>query len=167
FQPLRRAGSDLPIKQRSLGHRHFILKLRGEHGTTKAFYALAVGSGDLHPSINIWDQEAFIEKTQKEFVLLGIFYGVILVMILYNLFLYFSLRLKSYLYYVIAITFTLLGKLSINGLAFQYLWPNSTALNLISASVWVPLVCIFILIYLRNFLDIDRYFPNLKYIFYL
>src|SRR5690625_7196969 len=88
-------------------------------------------------------------------------------MILFKLFLYFILRLKSYLYYVIAITFTLLGKLSINGLAFQYLWPNSPAWNLISESVWVPLACIFILIFSRNFLDIDRYFPNLKYIFYL
>src|SRR5690625_1100897 len=167
LQLLHKAGSDLPFKQRSIEHRHFIFNLEVEHGTTKAFYALAVGSGDLHPSINIWDQEAFIEKTQKDFVLLGIFYGVILVMILYNLFLYFSLRLKSYLYYVIAITFTLLGKLSINGLAFQYLWPNSPAWNLISASVWVPLACIFILIFSRNFLDIDRYFPNLKYIFHL
>ena len=167
LQLLHKAGSDLPFKQRSIEHRHFIFNLEVEHGTTKAFYALAVGSGDLHPSINIWDQETFIEKTQKDFVLLGIFYGVILVMILYNLFLYFSLRLKSYLYYVIAITFTLLGKLSINGLAFQYLWPNSPAWNLISASVWVPLACIFILIFSRNFLDIDRYFPNLKYIFHL
>src|SRR5690625_1651266 len=167
LQLLHKAGSDLPFKQRSIEHRHFIFNLEVEHGTTKAFYALAVGSGDLHPSINIWDQEAFIEKTQKDFVLLGIFYGVILVMILYNLFLYFSLRLKSYLYYVIAITFTLLGKLSINGLGFQYLWPNAPARNLISAPVWVPLACIFILIFSRSFLDVDRYFPKFKHVFYV
>jgi len=167
IQLLHKAGSDLPFKQRSIEHRHFVFNLEVEHGKTKTFYALAVGSGDLHPPISIWNQEAFIEKTQNEFVLLGIFYGVILVMILYNLFLYFSLRLKSYLYYVIAITFTLLGKLSINGLGFQYLWPNAPAWNLISAPVWVPLACIFILIFSRSFLDLDRYFPKLKHVFYV
>src|SRR5690625_6279026 len=114
-------GSDLPFEDREIDHRHFIFNLNLAPGETKTYYALAVGSGDLHPPINIWHKDSFIEKTQKETLLLGLFYGISLVMIIYNLFLYFGLRIKSYLYYVMAISFTLLGKVSINGLGYQFL----------------------------------------------
>lgn len=166
IETIYKSGADLPFNQREIDHRHFVINLNIEPGESKTFYALAVGSGDLHPPITMWDKQAYIEKTQKEFTLLGIFYGVIFVMILYNLFLYFSLRLKSYLYYVIAITCTLLGKLSINGLAFQYLWPNYPSWNLVAAPVWVALACIFIIIFSRTFLDIDHYIPSFKNLFY-
>src|SRR5690625_3401907 len=164
---LYKSGSDLPVNQREIDHRYFVTHLDIEPGESYTFYALAVGSGDLHPPISIWNKDTYIEKTQREFMLLGLFYGVTIVMILYNLFLYFSLRIKSYLYYVITITFTLLGKISINGVGFQYLWPNSPTWNLISTPVWVSLACIFILIFSRNFLDTDHYIPSAKRIFYM
>lgn len=153
---LIKTGSDLPFDNREIDHRHFVFNLNIKPGETKTYYALAVGSGDLHPPINIWHKDAFIEKTQKETLLLGLFYGVTLVMIIYNLFLYIGVRIKSYLYYVMAISFTLLGKISINGLGFQLLWPNAPAWNVVSAPVWVPLACIFILIFTRSFLDLKK-----------
>ncbi len=164
---LYESGSDLPFSEREIEHRHFVFNLDIEPDESKTFYALAVGSGDLHPPITIWDKDTFIEKTQKEIALLSIFYGIILVMIFYNLFLYFSLRLKSYLYYVIAISCTLLGKLSINGIGFQYMWPHLPSWNVISTPFWVALACIFILIFTRSFLDIDLYIPSYKKLLYL
>ncbi|MDG5789870.1 ATP-binding protein [Evansella sp. AB-P1] len=163
-EKLHHVGSQFPFRQREINHRHFVFSFELDQGETKVFYALASGGGDLHPPISIWEPESFIEKSQVEFALLGLFYGVILVMILYNLFLYFSLRLRSYLYYVIVITFTLLGKMSINGVAFQYFWPYSPEWNIISTPVWVSLACIFILIFTRTFLDVDQYIPRFKFI---
>lgn len=163
---LYNTGADFPFKQRPINHRNFVLPLNIETGATKTYYAYAVGSGDLHPPIIVWDQEAFMNKSQIEFLLLGIFYGVSLVMILYNLFLYLSLRLNSYLFYVIAISFILLGKLSINGLGYQYLWPNFPKWNVISTTIWVALAFIFILIFSYQFLDIKRYIPSYKKYYY-
>src|SRR5690625_1698757 len=159
-------GSDLPFADREIDHRHFIFNLDLAPGETKTYYALAVGSGDLHPPINICQKDAFIEKTQKEILLLGLFYGISLVMIIYNLFLYFSLKMRSYLYYVIAITFTLLGKMSINGLGYQFLWPNVPKWNLISGPVWVPLACIAVLIFTRSFLDLTKQSRFVNGLFY-
>lgn len=159
---VQKTGADYPFHERQFNHRNFILKLDIEPGTKKVFYVLAAGSGDLHPPIKIWDPDRFIEKTQFEFTLLGIFYGIIIVMILYNLLLYFGLRLKSYLYYVLAITCTLLGKMSINGSGFQYLWPNYPAWNVLSAAFWVAVACVFILVFTRSFLNTDIYLPKFK-----
>ena len=160
-------GSDLPFDDREIDHRHFIFNLNLAPGETKTYYALAVGSGDLHPPINIWHKDSFIEKTQKETLLLGLFYGISLVMIIYNLFLYFGLRIKSYLYYVMAISFTLLGKVSINGLGYQFLWPNVPKWNIVSAPVWVPLACVFILIFTRSFLELKNQSRYINWLFFL
>src|SRR5699024_3028086 len=130
-------GANYPFDQRPFNHRNFVLNIDIDQGETKTFYAYASGSGDLHPPIIVWDQEAFMDKSQNEFLLLGIFYGISIVMIVYNLFLFLSLRLKSYLFYVLAITFTLLGKVSINGLGYQYLWPDFPYWNMISTTFWV------------------------------
>lgn len=163
---LYKTGANEPFDQRPFNHRNFVLPIDIEQGESKVFYAYAVGSGDLHPPIIIWDQEAFMDKTQIEFLLLGIFYGISIVMILYNLFLYISLRLKSYLFYVLTITFTLLGKISINGLGYQYLWPNFPQWNIISTTIWVAIASIFILIFTRYFLDVDQYIPTFKRYYY-
>src|SRR5699024_5500655 len=87
--------------------------------------------------------------------------------ILYNLFLYLSLRLKSYLFYVLTITFTLLGKISINGLGYQYLWPDFPQWNIISTTVWVALASAFVLMFTRYFLDIDKYIPKFNRYYYI
>src|SRR5699024_11979620 len=112
----------------------------------------AVGSWYLHPSINLFSDKRYHEKIQYESFILGIFFGIILVMIIYNFFLFIGLRMRSYLFYVIMILFTLLGQLSINGIAFQYLWPNSPQWNLIAVPIFVSLACIFILLFSCFFL---------------
>ena len=48
-----------------------------------------------------WQQEYFFSHTQDSQILYGMLYGVLLVMSLYNLFLFFSTREKSYYYYVL------------------------------------------------------------------
>ncbi|HIW34068.1 MAG TPA: response regulator [Candidatus Paenibacillus intestinavium] len=159
---LHRAGTIYPFEQREINHRNFIFNLKIEANETKTFYILLHGAGGLHPPFYLWNTQAMIQKSQTEFTLLGIFYGMVLVMILYNLFLYFSLRLRSYLYYVLAITCTVIGQLSLNGLGFQYLWPYSPWWNTISTPFWVSLACIGILMFARSFLDTDRYFPKFK-----
>lgn len=167
FVHFYKTGADFPFHQREMNHRYFAFNLDIEPGETMTFYGLAVGSGDLHPPVYIWEKNSFLEKTQTEFVLLGIFYGIVLVMIVYNLYLFISLRLKSYIYYVLVIIFTLFGKLSINGLGFQYIWSNYPNWNVISTPFWVTIACICIVFFTREFLNLDRYIPSIKYFFLL
>ncbi|MFD2129658.1 ATP-binding protein [Pseudogracilibacillus auburnensis] len=156
------SGADFPFAEREINHKHFIFNLDINPYETKTYYILIYGGGDLHPPINIWENDAFIEKIQTEHILFGFFYGIITIMILYNLFLYFSLRIRSYLYYVLAISCTLIGYMALNGDGFKYLWPSYPAWNLISVSVWVSLACMFILLFTKEFLDTKRNVPLFK-----
>ncbi len=56
---------------------------------------------------------------------LGIIYGVLLGMLVYNLFIYLSVRDTSYLYYIFYIASFGLYQLSVNGAAVEYFWPDN------------------------------------------
>lgn len=62
-------------------------------------------------------------------ILLGVFFGFMLVMAIYNLLLYFSLKDKAYLFYVGIVTFNILTILAVNGISGQYFWPNQPELD--------------------------------------
>ena len=63
-------------------------------------------------------------NTDLRSLLLGIFFGFMIVMAIYNLLLYFSLRDRAYLLYVGTTTFTIFTTLAINNISGQYFWPN-------------------------------------------
>ena len=71
----------------------------------------------------------------KEYLFIGVFYGTLLLVILYNLIYYVILRQSHYLYYVIYTSVTFLYLTQKDGTGFQFLWPNYPELsNLISLS---------------------------------
>lgn len=67
--------------------------------------------------------------TDAPSLLLGIFFGLMAVMAIYNLLLYFSLRDRAYLLYVGIVVFNILTTLATNGLSEQYFWPGSPGLD--------------------------------------
>ncbi|WP_418510311.1 7TM diverse intracellular signaling domain-containing protein [Corallibacter sp.] len=67
--------------------------------------------------------------TDSRSLLLGIFFGFILVMAIYNLLLYFSLKDKAYILYVGTVIFNILTTLATNKISGQYFWPNQPELD--------------------------------------
>ncbi|TBR21960.1 MAG: response regulator, partial [Candidatus Nitrosotenuis sp.] len=87
---------------------------------------------------------------------LGLYYGALLVMCLYNLFIYFSVRDTAYLFYVSYIAFSWLTYFVINGLVFQYLWPAPPLAGL--GFAMCALVCA--ILFSRSFLNTRETMPK-------
>jgi hypothetical protein len=71
--------------------------------------------------------EQFVAHTRNEQYLLGLYYVILLSLLLYNLLIYLSIRDSSYLYYIFYIGSYSLFQMTLNGLAFEHLWPEATA----------------------------------------
>jgi len=85
----------------------------------KSEAAMPVNFAALLWSENAWDNYLFNQRAWY-----GIFLGAILILSIYNIFLAFSLRDKSYLFYVgyiLSLTFVVI---LVSGLAEEYLWPQ-------------------------------------------
>ncbi|MBN2079958.1 MAG: SpoIIE family protein phosphatase [Spirochaetes bacterium] len=91
---------------------------RGKKGT---YYIRYHDEGAVVCPTTIWEPGAFAVNSAQTNALLGFQYGIIFVMILYNLFLFFTVRDKGYLYYILFVTATSLVLVIKDGIAFMYL----------------------------------------------
>ncbi|MCM3110830.1 ATP-binding protein [Lederbergia lenta] len=161
----RKMGGIYPFHDRELLHRNFVYELDIKPNELAIFYLRFETEGAMQLPLTIWKSSAFIEKTQMEFILLGLFYGITIAMALYNLFLFISLRHISYLYYVFVIVCSIFSNLSLNGMSYQYIWPESPWWNLRSIVFFVMLGSIFSLLFARSFLDIKNKLPKFNKIY--
>lgn len=119
-------GDRVPFSERDIPHRNLVFPLTLESNQSHSIYLRIRSEGSLTFPITIWNPEAFRSFNLESQLLLGLYYGVSIALILFNLLLFFSIRDMNYFYYVCYITMYMLLQLSLNGLAFQYLWPDST-----------------------------------------
>jgi two-component system, sensor histidine kinase LadS len=128
FQRLE-MGDRLPFSDRVMAHREFIFPLDSGLEGPQTYYLEIAGKGALHLEVKLSSAQGLIERTYLEQLVFGLFFGGLLVMLIYNLLLYFSVRDKAYLYYVVFLGMLGVSLLNINGFGLQYLWPNVPRIN--------------------------------------
>ncbi len=77
----------------------FPISLRLEEEVT-LYIKIQNTTSALHFPLTLWTPVGFIEKIAKEEFLYGLFFGGMLILMIYNVFVYFSVKDESYLYYV-------------------------------------------------------------------
>ncbi|MFN4299539.1 MAG: 7TM diverse intracellular signaling domain-containing protein [Thermaurantimonas sp.] len=68
-------------------------------------------------------------ENTKEAILQGIYIGFVVLIVLYNLFFYLSIRDGIYVWYILHVLATALITLHLNGYTFWYLWPRFPVIN--------------------------------------
>ncbi|MFD2704543.1 ATP-binding protein [Salibacterium lacus] len=156
-------GGDLqPFHDRSRDHRSFAFDLSVPSGSSAVYYLKFDTQGAMQLPITLWEKDAFAEKSQMEYLILGLYYGLAFVMILYNLFLYLSLRFHSYLWYVLFILSLVFTHLTLNGTAYQFLWPESSWWNNRAIVFFMGASQAFALLFAKSFLNVKESMPRLN-----
>lgn len=94
-------------------------------------------------------------------LLFAAYFGLILVMMVYNLFVYFSVRDRSYLQYVFYILMVGLTQAALEGYTNLYLWPSNFWISSRSIYVLTCLTSITSILFLRGFLQTRIYTPKM------
>lgn len=150
-------GDLLPFDKRDLNHRHVTFELSLPEKESRIYYVKIQSEGSLQLPIILWTGEAFSEKSLIEYLLFGLYYGATLVMAVYNVFLYSSLRLRSYLWYVFLIMAVSMTQLTLNGFAYQFLWPDFPWWNNRSIVFSIALSNLAGAIFVNKFLEVRQY----------
>lgn len=124
-----KTGDAYPFNKREYKDPHYLFDLNIPKGETQTYYLNVKSNEALQLPLKVGTIINFYDQIKNRDLLSGIYFGIMLVMIFYNLFIYFSVRDKSYLYYVIYIICILLTQTSLQGYTFQYLWPNSSLIT--------------------------------------
>ncbi|MBF0442245.1 MAG: Hpt domain-containing protein [Oligoflexales bacterium] len=123
-----KTGDLYPYSHRPVDHHNFVFPLEIEKNEKVIVLLYSKSATSMLFPLTIWDPDRFHSIKSRELTVFGIYYGMILVMVFYNLFLFISIRDYAYVFYFIYAIAYLVFQASINGLAFKHLWPNNTYL---------------------------------------
>jgi hypothetical protein len=146
-------GEIKPFKTRKYDHPDYIFDLNIPQNTDKTYYLRVKSAEQLILPISVNEPSTLWQVLSHEDVLSGLFIGAIVIMFLYNLFIYFSVRDRSYLYYVIYVASVGLTQIGIKGFTFQYLWGDSTAFELKSVVLFACIGPVAALLFTKTFLS--------------
>lgn len=156
-----RTGDSRPFIERPLQAREFILPLELPEAGQATLYLRVKSSGSVQVPMNLWGESRFYERDEVETAALGIYFGAILVMLLYNLFLYLRVQEPAYIYYVLYIAMFGLFMVGLSGWGYQYLWPNAPGFQQYGLALFIILGDIVVCRFIQYFLHLPEQAPRI------
>jgi signal transduction histidine kinase len=152
-----RTGSTLPFSSREIRQSNYLFKLDFVPDQRETLYLRLQSQGSIQAPLTLWSSTAYLEEQPLRLSVLGVIYGVLLGMLVYNLFIYLSVRDTSYLYYILYIASFGLYQLSVNGVAVQYFWPDSPWWTNAAVPFLIGSAALFGSLFARSFLHTALY----------
>ncbi|MCB1170941.1 MAG: SpoIIE family protein phosphatase, partial [Leptospiraceae bacterium] len=150
-------GDMLPFTSREVEHRNFIFPLRIPEGDTREFLLRISSRGPLQVPARIRSAEEMLQKDRLTQFAQGLYFGIMLAMILYNLFLYVSAQYAGYLYYVFYILGLSIFQLIYHGYFFGALFPSWPVFVNESIVLAIAFMLFWGIQFSRKFLNTGRY----------
>lgn len=166
-----RAGTLVPMSGRStqismtqhFSHAGFVA-IDLLPGTRLTIYARMASRQQFLPirwlRFQLWDTAQVLAGERRDRFFQGVFLGIMLVLMAYNLGLYFATREPSYLYYVIMVAGGHVVWGMVFGLNVEFLWPNQPTWELGATGFGFLISCWGGCQFIRTYLDTPRHFPR-------
>ena len=159
------AGTDFPASIRRLKNRQIAFPFQIKPGEQKTFYIRLESRVTLPVYLKIWTPAAFTSSEAHENLIFGIFYGALLIMAIYNLFLFFYVQDLSFLYYSLYAISLCYYQSCVDGFSFQYITPNNIWINGHIFIALLGILTLFFILFVREFLQISKYSKTLDKIY--
>lgn len=158
------AGYYRPQSDRKVSHTSHVIPLVFSADSTSTVFVKIGGISPKTFPVNIIEKERFYELVRQADVGYGIFFGILIVMFFFNLFIYFTLKQTNYLLYICTIICTFLIFSSATGYAGKFFWPESPAFNFFAGRLSLGVLAIVLSIFTIRFLEVKRYSKVMYYV---
>ncbi|SEL03083.1 Signal transduction histidine kinase [Atopomonas hussainii] len=153
------SGDSLPFAARPIKAHTYLFPLPLAAGQSEVVYLRLQSEGSLQAPLTLWSPISYLEEQPGRIYALGMIYGVLLVMLVYNLFIFISVRDWSYLFYILYIGSFGLYQLSVNGAAIEYFWPDNPWWANAATPFLVGMAGVFGSQFARSFLHTSEHSP--------
>lgn len=156
-------GEYKKYKERIIDNPNYLFPLQIAQNATEEFYLSVQSKDQIQIPLLVGTERSIVNEDLVRNLFFGMYIGIILIMMSYNLFVAFTVRDSSYIYYIIYIFFVGLTQFTFQGFSFKFLWPNSVWMANYS-SILVPFFSgITTIIFLKKFMQTKKYTPKLNY----
>jgi signal transduction histidine kinase len=158
------SGYYLPQSKRIHPHTDQVLPILFKSDHTTVIYIRVAGISPKTFAVFAQSEPFLTTDTRFNDLWYGAFFGILLVMFLYNLFIYLSLRQSNYLLYMGTIVCTFLIFSSASGYAGKFLWPEIPSINFYTGRMTLGLLVIVLTIFTIRFLEVKKYSRVMYYL---
>lgn len=157
-------GDARPFRHREYLHKNFELNVANEKEGISNYYFKITSSQKADIRIAIRSFNRFVYYALNEYFLYGLFYGMIIIIAFYNFLIFLAVREMKYIYYIFYLLSVGLYAMSLDGIGYQYLWPDSPKLNLLVNGIFSFSIVIWAILFTIRFLNTRHKSPVLHYL---
>ncbi|MGE4295309.1 MAG: diguanylate cyclase [Campylobacterales bacterium] len=111
-------------------------------------------------ALNLWRQQAFYENSAHHLFGHSLYYGALLMMLVYKLFLYISTKERVFALYSLYLASFLMVVLTYKGVGFLYLWPASPGFQNSALALSVVAVMLSVTLFSHEYLRLKTRLPR-------
>jgi signal transduction histidine kinase len=152
-------GNLLPVSQHRYENQNNIFEVPIPPYTSRTLYLCINSIGQIVVPVYVGTQDRIFKQINHNDTFFGIYIGIILIMLFYNLFIYFTVRDESYLYYIGFILFLGLSQFCLEGYGYRSLWSAAPFITLRSVNWSAALSGIATILFSRVFLRTREKLP--------
>lgn len=156
------AGDRIPFNERARSNPNHIIPISPNTGDNFLYIKLET-TGAYQLPISMIDRQSLDDYLAINDFFRGAYLSLMLVMILYNLFIFLMTRSPTYVLYSGFVFTFLIFHMTYEGSGFQYLWPNQPELNKYALPITFSINLIFTILFVTSFLGIKK---SNRYIYY-
>jgi len=154
-------GDSHPFSKRLFMHKNFEINLRMRSDTVLHYYFRVSSHNFADIRIAVRSANRFIYYALNEYFLFGTFYGMILIIALYNFLVYLAIREIKNIYYILYILSVAAYAMSYDGIGFQYIWPGHPEWNNYATGIALFALIFWSLVFTRRFLSTRANLPKI------
>ncbi len=162
-------GQAVPEKVNAIVDLDHVFRFDVPIGSLADLYIRLESNKQLQLPLAIGTVRAYSDQRSVRNSILGLYMGVMAVLLLYNMFIFLSIRDRSYGTYVLYLTLVAFTQATFLGLSQYYLWPNNHWLAVNASMVFTVLTAIAANEFMNSFIRVPESLPKihrLKYLFY-
>ena len=154
-------GTALPLANREYQHLNFVFDVNLNYEGSRDFILRVKSKEPLYLSVAIKTQSVFSQELVVNYLVLGLFYGTLVLLFFYSLLLFITKRKQEFAllsYLIISGGFV---SLVLDGSGFLFLWNGSLFFNELAEYASLILLLVPFILLARVTLSIPTYFPKL------
>lgn len=162
-----KTGDRRPSENKLVNVADYVIGFQSEKASNYRLLVRIETQGSITMPIAWRTKIQYAEHLSLNQTIYGAYYGVLIIMALYHLFIFMVVRERGYLFYSISVSAFVFLQLTFDGRGFQWFWPESPEFNAYSFPIAYSIYQVAIFTFMVNFLNLSESSPRFHKYFIL
>ncbi|WP_176959141.1 diguanylate cyclase [Mariprofundus sp. KV] len=150
-------GDRKAFSQRPHEHLSFVFPVTVAANEPLTLYIRVSSEGSVQVPLSLYDYDYYHHYIEEQkLIIQGLYFGVLIFMMVFNLFVYFRTKAASHLFFVLYVLSAGLLLAGLNGLGYKYLWQPFTHFQQHHIAIFTALSGIFLSAFIYRFLGLQK-----------